>query len=307
MAVQGNKVSMTYRPPGLTDGENEVNVDPSFAPAVTAMQPSGNLTVALEAELPEYLRQFQTEWDPFLKTGEGEAAHDIAMVYKPDLLAGGKDPFLKADQIRGRKYILVDEWGPYDFRSPLLWPRRAFVKEGNVSYDAQGRELREGQVLEQHFEVLGPKGTWRLGTARGVSSVSANSGTVPGKFVARMESGKASDVYIELVWTNAERKDYLVPLKSNLIKAGQTVRIGPEKQPGFTIAAPTGKDRITLLACEASLLADEKDFPAGELFKGQDAARVVHPFYVGWYDPKAPRKPDPARMVKKTIEIDIVK
>ena len=35
---------------------------------------------------------------------------------------------VKADStegtLRGRKYILVDEWGPYDFSGPRLWPAR---------------------------------------------------------------------------------------------------------------------------------------------------------------------------------------
>ena len=41
---------------------------------------------------------------------------------------------------RGREYILIDEWGPYDFKSPKLWPRERL---------ADGRQL---------FQVLGPPG-----------------------------------------------------------------------------------------------------------------------------------------------------
>ena len=40
----------------------------------------------------------------------------------PSPLAGGIDPMIKAGERRGRNTIIVDEWGPYDWKSPKLWP-----------------------------------------------------------------------------------------------------------------------------------------------------------------------------------------
>src|SRR5690606_13212899 len=40
----------------------------------------------------------------------------------PPRLAGGMDPMLRPGDRRGREYIIVDEWGPYDWKSPKLWP-----------------------------------------------------------------------------------------------------------------------------------------------------------------------------------------
>ena len=57
---------------------------------------------------------------------------------------GGIDPFLKAGALRGWRYILVDQWGPYDFKSPVLWPR------GNPS---QGSQV---------YEILGPAGSAKV-------------------------------------------------------------------------------------------------------------------------------------------------
>ena len=208
LTIAGNKFTVPFRIPLPVEGENQMEIDASAMPALTAMTDSGNLVRTQEKEGAEYLKQFQTDWDPFLNNASDQsAAHDVAMVYRPEPLEGGKNPFLKPDAPRGRKTILIDEWGPYDFRSPLMWPTATYVKQGNVTLNAQGIELREGQVLEQHFDLLGPKGTWRLGSTRGVSSVSANSGTVPGTFVARMEAGKATDVYIELIYTGPETTD----------------------------------------------------------------------------------------------------
>lgn len=61
---------------------------------------------------------------------------------------------------RDRAYILVDEWGPHDFRSPVLWPRSP-------------RKDRE-----QWFEIVGPPGRWTLTATTGVDSVSATEGAV---------------------------------------------------------------------------------------------------------------------------------
>ncbi|MBO6780915.1 MAG: right-handed parallel beta-helix repeat-containing protein [Rhodothermales bacterium] len=61
---------------------------------------------------------------------------------------------------RGREYILVDEWGPHDFRSPALWPRSA------------------RRSSKQWFEVVGPPGSWEFTSLTGVDSVSAMSGAV---------------------------------------------------------------------------------------------------------------------------------
>ena len=40
----------------------------------------------------------------------------------PGWMSGGINPRLKPGERRGREYIIVDEWGPYDWKSPKLWP-----------------------------------------------------------------------------------------------------------------------------------------------------------------------------------------
>ena len=50
---------------------------------------------------------------------------------------------------RGRDAIIVDEWGPYDWKSPKLWP--------TGRSDATPLKLR----------VLGPAGEWKLASVRG--------------------------------------------------------------------------------------------------------------------------------------------
>ena len=59
-----------------------------------------------------------------------------------------------------RSAIVVDEWGPFDWRSPKLWPI----------------DSTRARVLP--LRVLGPAGAWRVVKQRGVAAVSAQSGRV---------------------------------------------------------------------------------------------------------------------------------
>ena len=50
---------------------------------------------------------------------------------------------------RGRDAIIVDEWGPYDWKSPKLWP--------------YGRS----DAMPLKLRVLGPAGEWKVASVRG--------------------------------------------------------------------------------------------------------------------------------------------
>jgi hypothetical protein len=102
-----------------------------------------------------------------LVTGEGEALS--ALAERPDdgsadplhlleqfaldvaPIEGAWDAMLPEGARRGRETIIVDEWGPYSWRYPRLWPA--------------GRSDARPQPLR----VLGPAGRWRLVETRGAS------------------------------------------------------------------------------------------------------------------------------------------
>lgn len=73
-------------------------------------------------------------------------------VVKP--LPGGMNAFLPAGHPRGRRYMMVDEWGPYDFKRPILWP------------------AGKGANGELKFDVLGPAGDIRVASKKGIESLS---------------------------------------------------------------------------------------------------------------------------------------
>ena len=91
----------------------------------------------------------------------------------PRPLAGGMDAKIPDAERRGRDAIIVDEWGPYDWRSPKLWP------DGRS--DAAPLKLR----------VLGPAGAWKVASVRG-ASIEPKEGRVPGAITVTPTFAKAT-------------------------------------------------------------------------------------------------------------------
>ena len=156
------------------------------------MKSDGNNLVETETSAAAYLKRFKTDWSP-LKRVPGFTT--------PQPLAGAALPFLPTNALRGRRYILVDEWGPYDFGHPLLWPR------------GEGR-----------YELLGPKGKWRLVTAQG-ATLSATSGAVPGEVRITVPPGRAGITKVELEYVGEATTDY----RGIVTAKGKPIRFGFEK------------------------------------------------------------------------------
>jgi hypothetical protein len=135
-----------------------------------------------DREYPGDINALVAGWNPYAPTNLPSPA------VKP--LLGGMKPFLPKGALRGRKYMLVDEWGPYDFRHPRLWPR---------GEDAEGNKI---------FEVLGPKGKWSLESVKGAKLVGETSGKVPDFIKVKMPGGSATNVNLKLKYVGAAVTDY---------------------------------------------------------------------------------------------------
>jgi parallel beta-helix repeat protein len=84
---------------------------------------------------------------------------------EPDALApppvrGAWSAFGDPLAARDRSAIIVTEWGPYDWRSPLLWP------------------VDSSRRTPLPLRVLGPAGTWRVVGRRGIARISREHGEV---------------------------------------------------------------------------------------------------------------------------------
>ncbi|MBI3791567.1 MAG: right-handed parallel beta-helix repeat-containing protein [Gemmatimonadetes bacterium] len=132
------------------------------------------------------------------------ARAESALAHLPRPLAGGQDARLAVGTARGRATIIVDAWGPYDWRSPKLWPE--------ARSDARPLALR----------VLGPAGRWRVVGRRGLAAVSDLTGRVPGRIVVTPDtSGPFEDWMLELAYVGAAT----VAPNGVRTAAGQPVRV----------------------------------------------------------------------------------
>jgi parallel beta-helix repeat protein len=92
-----------------------------------------------------------------------------------------QDPFKGQGIFAGRKNIMITEWGPYDFRSPIIW---------NTNPTDTGSLMK--------FDLIGPKGKWRIKRFKGVKDISLMNGTFPATITATKVVGARTDILIEL-------------------------------------------------------------------------------------------------------------
>ena len=86
---------------------------------------------------------------------------------------------------RPRSAIIVDEWGPYDYRSPKLWP------------------LDSTRAIPLRMRALGPRGRWRLISRRGIASLSAESGAIGDTITVTPSPDSSGDWDLVLEYTGA--------------------------------------------------------------------------------------------------------
>jgi parallel beta-helix repeat protein len=96
------------------------------------------------------------------------------------------DPFKGNGKYAGRKNIMITEWGPYDFNSPLIW---------NTNPTDTSDMMK--------FDLLGPKGKWQIKNFRGVQNISVNKGEFPASITAQKIKGERTDIFIELEYTGS--------------------------------------------------------------------------------------------------------
>lgn len=139
-------------------------------------------------------------WSPFLF---GYNQHDRAVQemarYAPKPLDGGMNPFTDRGRYWGRRFLLIDEWGPVDFKFPVLWKRQIMGMRTTPAYQAQ---LDAKSTTT--FQVVGPEGKWRVLRTKGVKSISPESGTVPQLVEIQFDPAEADrEVVFEFVGEEA--------------------------------------------------------------------------------------------------------
>ncbi|HUS00362.1 MAG TPA: right-handed parallel beta-helix repeat-containing protein [Chitinophagaceae bacterium] len=104
----------------------------------------------------------------------GPAAPAVPVINHP------QDAFAFSKLHPGRKEIRITQWGPYDYRYPILWL---------TNIDSSGKMF---------FDILGPAGSWAIKNTRGVKNLSSNTGSFPSSITAEKIS---DDILIEATYT----------------------------------------------------------------------------------------------------------
>lgn len=97
------------------------------------------------------------------------------------VIAKPNDPFKGNGYLAGRKNILITEWGPFDFRSPIIWNTNPTDTSGLMKFD-----------------LLGPKGKWVIKSFKGVRNLSLLKGEFPVSISAERIKGERTDILIEV-------------------------------------------------------------------------------------------------------------
>ena len=191
----------------------------------------------------------------------GSAGSSAGTLEEVKPLPDGMDPMIKDGERRGRNTIIVDEWGPYDWKSPKLWP--ALDKGAGLPFErrAKAAGLFDGAVK---LSVLGPAGAWKLVSARG-ASVTPAQGKVGDVISVKPDAGAVIDYEIMLSYTGARiisprgvvtpaARPYLFGYSRFFAPVDWTIRffsypesVDVAKRPDAIAAVFTGKPIATLV------------------------------------------------------------
>jgi hypothetical protein len=103
----------------------------------------------------------------------------------PQRIPGGLEPDSARLARRDRSAIVVDEWGPYDWRAPKLWP------------------IDSTRAVPLRLRVLGPPGRWRTVSARG-ARLSKGGGQVGDTIVVTPRAASRHDWLVTLSYVGEE-------------------------------------------------------------------------------------------------------
>jgi nitrous oxidase accessory protein NosD len=109
-----------------------------------------------------------------------DTTNSIPEVVKPN------DPFKGAGKLAGRKNIMITEWGPYDFRFPIIW---------------NTNPTDTNDIMK--FDLMGPKGKWKIKSFKGVSNISEIKGEFPASITVQKIKAERTDILIELEYTGS--------------------------------------------------------------------------------------------------------
>jgi parallel beta-helix repeat protein len=110
-------------------------------------------------------------------------------VAEPDSLPDGMPAALPKGFPRGREFIIIGEWGPFDFRRPI-------AALDTILKTADGHDVYS-------LALIGPSGDWKIAGMTGVATMSEAAGTVP-QVMSVKRDPKSDFVRVEFEYTSPQ-------------------------------------------------------------------------------------------------------
>jgi parallel beta-helix repeat protein len=196
--------------------------------------------------------------------------------YTVEPLAEGRDVLSAADIRRGRDAIVVDEWGPYDWQSPKLWP------------------VRRSDTTPLALRVLGPEGRWRVVGRTGVARLSALQGGVGDTIVVTPSAGRENDFRVELEYRGAAT----VSRFGDSVPAGRPVRFGWQRY------RPSASWAVRFVALDSAAPPPQDTATVASLLRRSQAAALdTAGLDLMWYRPPLKEIPQARVLTEATASI----
>ncbi|BAU53669.1 hypothetical protein MgSA37_01838 [Mucilaginibacter gotjawali] len=117
----------------------------------------------------------------FDHTGDQVKPHtDSSFFPKLTFKIAGQNAMLSPTRPKGKKYIMMTDWGPYSFSYPIAWEEKT---------DSTGKI---------YLDMIGPPGKWKIIHIKGLSNPSPLNGEFPGKLIGQKDSSALTNIDIEM-------------------------------------------------------------------------------------------------------------
>ncbi|HVW13404.1 MAG TPA: right-handed parallel beta-helix repeat-containing protein [Mucilaginibacter sp.] len=128
-------------------------------------------------------QKFDTTVTNIVFDKSGDQTHpviDNTYLTAPAKIPGAQNAMLPPGHPKGRQYIMMTEWGPYNFTYPIFWWNKT---------DSTGK---------MYFDLMGPSGQWKIVKITGASNPSAVSGILPAKVEMQKDTSSLTNIDVEL-------------------------------------------------------------------------------------------------------------
>ncbi len=165
---------------------------------------------------------------------------------------------------RDRSDIIVDEWGPFDWRSPKLWP------------------IDSARAVPLRLRVVGPPGAFTVASTRGVRTLSTRRGNVGDTLVVVPHRDSVGDWSVQLSYVGG----------AIVTPRGETIAAGREVPFGYSFVEPAQRWSVRVFAWSDSTDPRRSTGAFDALVRGTPAlTRVLPRLDWMWYRPTVPGVP----------------